>query len=216
MSSAVAGRFPSLLRWLGITLVVLLALQLLAVLSVNGWGEESFRQLLSSTLITQSPMALVGMLLMLLGARLEDPRSGPTPLRWTVCVISGVLALALLFTVPATISGDQSLSDQTNQSLQAQRGQLELAKAQLDNPKVLEQVIEQGVQNGQIPEAASDEEKKKAARAFMESQLQQAENQIKQAETRRDLALNQRRIGGTGTAVVLVIAFALLALAAVL
>jgi len=31
-----------------------------------------------------------------------------------------------------------------------------------------------------------------------------------------DLALNQRRIGGTGTAVVLVIAFALLALAAVL
>lgn len=216
MSSAVAGRFSSLLRWLGITLVVLLALQLLAVLSVNGWGDESFRQLLSSTLITQSPMALVGMLLMLLGARLEDPLSGPNPLRWTVCVISGILALALLFTVPATISGDQSLSDQTNQSLQAQRGQLELAKAQLDNPKVLEQVIDQGVQNGQIPEAASDEEKKKAARAFMESQLQQAENQIKQAETRRDLALNQRRIGGTGTAVVLVIAFALLALAAVL
>jgi len=216
VSSAVAGRFSSLLRWLGITLVVLLALQLLAVLSVNGWGDESFRQLLSSTLITQSPMALVGMLLMLLGARLEDPLSGPNPLRWTVCVISGVLALALLFTVPATISGDQSLSDQTNQSLQAQRGQLELAKAQLDNPKVLEQVIDQGVQNGQIPEAASDEEKKKAARAFMESQLQQAENQIKQAETRRDLALNQRRIGGTGTAVVLVIAFALLALAAVL
>lgn len=67
------------MRWLGITLVVLLALQLLAVLSVNGWGEESFRQLLSSTLITQSPMALVGMLLMLLGARLEDPQSGPTP-----------------------------------------------------------------------------------------------------------------------------------------
>lgn len=216
MSSAVAGRFPSLLRWLGITLVVLLALQLLAVLSVNGWDEESFRQLLSSTLITQSPMALVGMLLMLLGSRLEDPQSCPTPLRWTVCAISGVLALALLFTVPATISGDQSLSDQTNQSLQAQRGQLELAKAQLDNPKVLEQVIEQGVQNGQIPQAASDEEKQKAARAFMESQLQQAENQIKQAETRRDLALNQRRIGGTGTAVVLLIAFALLAMAAVL
>ena len=81
---------------------------------------------------------------------------------------------------------------------------------------VLEQVIEQGVQTGQIPETASEDEKKKAARAFMQSQLQQAENQIKQAETRRDLALNQRRIGGTGTAVVLVIAFALLALAAVL
>ena len=44
---------------------------------------------------------------------------------------------------------------------------------------MLEQVIEQAVQNGQIPQAASDEEKQKAARAFMESQLQQAENQIK-------------------------------------
>ena len=205
-----------MLRWLGITLVLLLALQLLAVLSVNGWGDESFRQLLSSTLITQSPMALVGMLLMLIAARLEDPQSGPTPLRWTVCVISGVLALALLFTVPATISAHQTLSDQANQLLQTERAKLAYFKEQLDNPQVLEQVIQEGVQNGQIPEGASDKEKKKAARTAMERRIQEGENQFQKAETASDLTLNQRWVGGTGTAVVLVIAFALLALAAVL
>ncbi len=216
MTTAAAGRFSTVLRWLGITLVVLLALQLLAVLSVNGWGDESFQQLLSSTLITQSPMALVGMLLMLLGARLDDPQSRRAPLHWVVCVLSGVLALCLVLTIPVNISGDRSLSDQTNQSLLAQRGQLEMARAQLDNPQVLDQVIEQGLQAGQIPESATEEQRKQAARSFMERQLQQAEAQIKQAENRRDLAVNQRRIGGTGTAVVLVIAFALIALVAVL
>jgi len=216
VTTAAAGRFSTVLRWLGITLVVLLLLQLLAVLSVNGWGDESFQQLLTSTLITQSPMALVGMLLMLLGARLDDPQTRRDPLHWVVCVVSGVLALALLLTIPVNISGERSLNEQTNQSLMAQRGQLEMARAQLDNPQVLDQVIDQGIQAGQIPESATEEQQKQAARSFMERQLQQAEAQIKQAESRRDLAVNQRRISGTGTAVVLVIAFALVALVAVL
>ena len=216
MSSATSGRFGTLLRWLGITLVVLLVLQLLAVLSVSNWGEESFRQLLATTLVTQSPMAFVGMLLMLIGQRLDEPVPGRTPLRWFVAVVSTVLALGLLVTIPVSISGDRAVSDQANQALLAQRGQLEMAKAQLENPQVLEQVIAQGVQAGQISADASDADKKKAAQAFMNRQLSQAEEQLKQAESRRDLAANQRRIGGTGTAVVLVVAFGLLALVAVL
>ena len=59
--------------------MVLLGLQLLAVLAVNGWGEESFQQLAASTLVSQSPMAFAGLLLMLIGARLEDPRAQRTP-----------------------------------------------------------------------------------------------------------------------------------------
>jgi hypothetical protein len=216
VSSATSGRFGTLLRWLGVTLVVLLVLQLLAVLSVSNWGEESFRQLLATTLVTQSPMAFVGMLLMLIGQRLDEPVPGRTPLRWFVAVVSTVLALGLLVTIPVSISGDRAVSDQANQALLAQRGQLEMAKAQLENPQVLEQVIAQGVQAGQISADASDADKKKAAQAFMNRQLSQAEEQLKQAESRRDLAANQRRIGGTGTAVVLVVAFGLLALVAVL
>lgn len=216
MSSATSGRFGTLLRWLGITLVVLLVLQLLAVLSVSNWGDESFRQLLATSLVTQSPMAFVGMLLMLIGQRLDEPVPGRTPLRWFVAVVSAVLALGLLLTIPVSISGDRAADDQANQALLAQRGQLEMAKAQLENPQLIEQVVAQGVQAGQIPADASDADKKKAAQAFMNRQLAQAEAQLKQAESRRDLAANQRRIGGTGTAVVLLVAFALLALVAVL
>jgi hypothetical protein len=216
VSSAAPGRFGNLFRWLGLTLVVLLALQLLAVLSVNGWGEEAFRQLVSTTLVTQSPMALVGMLLMLFGSRLEDPQARRTPLHWVVCVISGLLALGLLLTIPVTISGDRSISDQANQALMAQKGQLAMARAQLQNPQVIEQVIDQGEKAGQIPLEASDAEKEQAAKAFMDRQLQQADEQLAQAERRRDLAANQRRIGGTGTAVVLLVGFTLLAFLAVL
>jgi hypothetical protein len=201
---------------MGLSLVVLLALQLLAVLAVNGWGEEAFRQLLASTLVTQSPMALVGLLLMLLGSRLDDPQAGPTPLRWVVCVLSALLALGLLITIPLGISGDRTLSNQADQALQAQKGQLEMAKAQLENPQVIDQVIAQGQQAGQIPVDATAEQKRQAAKAFMDRQLQQADTQMQQAERRRDLATNQRRIGGTGTAIVLLVAFTLLALVAVL
>lgn len=216
MSSAASGRFGTLLRWLGLTLVSLLLLQLLGLLSVNGWGEESFRQLLATTLVNQSPMAFVGMLLMLIAQRLDEPVPVRTPLRWFVAVVSALLALALLAAIPVSLGADRALSDQTNQALLAQRGQLEMAKAQLENPEVIEQVIAQGEQAGQISVEASDADKQKAARSFMERQLGQAETQLKQAETRRDLAVNQRRIGGVGTAVVLVVAFTLLALAAVL
>ena len=216
MSSSATGRTSTLLRWLGFTLVLLLALQLLAVLAVNGWGEESFRQLVASTLATQSPLAFVGLLLMLLGSRLEDPHAGRTPLRWFVCILSGLLALALLVTIPVSISGDRTLSDQANQALLAQKGQLEMARTQLQNPQVVEQVIAQGEQAGQIPAAATNEQKQQAAKAFMDRQLKQADNQLKQAERRRDLASNQRRIGGTGAAIVLLVAFTLLAFAAVL
>ena len=63
---------------------------------------------------------------------------------------------------------------------------------------------------------APAEQKKQVATRFIETQLKQAENQVKQAERARDLAKNQRTIGGTGTNLVLAIAFTLLALASVL
>jgi 50S ribosomal subunit-associated GTPase HflX len=121
-----------------------------------------------------------------------------------------------LITIPLGISGDRTLSNQADQALQAQKGQLEMAKAQLENPQVIEQVIAQGQQAGQIPVDATAEQKRQAAKAFMDRQLQQADTQMQQAERRRDLATNQRRIGGTGTAIVLLVAFTLLALVAVL
>jgi hypothetical protein len=76
VSTASFGRLGHLLRWLGLTLVVLLALQLLVLLGSWNWSEEGYRQLLMDRLVTQSPMALVGLLLMLFGSGLDHPAAG--------------------------------------------------------------------------------------------------------------------------------------------
>ena len=216
MSTASFGRLGHLLRWLGLTLVVLLALQLLVLLGSWNWSEEGYRQLLMDRLVTQSPMALVGLLLMLFGSRLDHPAAGRTPLRLLVAVLGILLALAMLVAVPVSISGDRALSDQADQQLAARKGQLAMARAQMQNPQVIEQLIAQGEQAGQIPADATLEQKQQAAKAFMERQLQQADAQLQQQQRARDLTVNQRRFGGTGTAVVLAIGFVLVALVALL
>jgi hypothetical protein len=216
VSTASFGRLGHLLRWLGLTLVVLLALQLLVLLGSWNWSEEGYRQLLMDRLVTQSPMALVGLLLMLFGSRLDHPTAGRTPLRVLVAVLGILLALAMLVAVPVSISGDRALSDQADQQLAARKGQLAMARAQMQNPQVIEQLIAQGEQAGQIPADATPEQKQQAAKAFMERQLQQADAQLQQQQRARDLTVNQRRFGGTGTAVVLAIGFVLVALVALL
>jgi len=216
VSTASFGRLGHLLRWLGLTLVVLLALQLLVLLGSWNWAEEGYRQLLMDRLVNQSPMALVGLLLMLFGSRLDDPAAGRTPLRWLVAVVSILLAIALVVAVPVSISGDRSLSEQADQQLAARKGQLEMARAQMDNPQVIDQLIAQAAQAGQIPADATPEQQQAAAKSFMQRQLQQAEDQLQQQQRARDLTVNQRRYGGTGTAVVLAIGFVLLALVALL
>lgn len=216
MSTASFGRLGHLLRWLGLSLVVLLALQMLVLLGSWNWSEEGYRQLLMDRLVTQSPMALVGLLLMLFGSRLDHPAAGRSPLRWLVAVLAILLALANLVAIPVSISGDRALSDQADQQLAARKGQLAMARAQMQNPQVIEQLIAQAEQAGQIPADASPEQKQQAAKAFMERQLQQADDQLQQQQRARDLTVNQRRFGGTGTAVVLAIGFVLVALVALL
>jgi hypothetical protein len=196
--------------------VLLLGLQLLALLTVNGWGEESFKQLLVERLVNQSPMALVGLLLVLFGSRLDLPEQRFTPLRWVVCGISGLLAIALLVAIPVSIGGDRTLTEQADQALTAKKGQVAMARSQMQNPQVIDQVVLQGERAGQIPPDAPEAQKKEAATRFINGQLNQAEVQIKQAEKARDLAASQRSIAGTGTALVLAIAFTLVALASVL
>lgn len=216
MSSVTFGRLGFLLRWLGVTLVVLLLLQLSVLLPLWNWGEEGFRQLLVDRLVTQSPMALVGVLLMLFGSRLDHPAEGRTPLRWLVAALSALLAIALLVAVPVSISGDRAIADQTDQTIAAKRGQLEMARAQMENPEAINQFVRQAEQAGQLPPQGTDEQKRQMVKELMGRQLDQAEEQLKQQERARDLAVNQRRIGGTGTAAVLAISFVLVALVALL
>ncbi len=212
MGVATSGRLGHLLRWLGLTLVVLLGLQLLVLLASWNWGEEAYRQLLIDRLVTQSPMALVGLLLMLFGIRLDSPAEPRTPLAVLAGVLAILLAIANIIAVPVTISGDRALADQADQQLDARQGQLAMARAQLANPEAIDQFVDQAEQAGQLPRDASLEDKRKLVKQLMDRQLQQAEEQLAQQKQARDISVNQRRIGGTGTAVVLAVAFVLVAL----
>lgn len=215
VSTAPAGRLAPVLRWIGLTLVLLLALQLVVLLSGWNWSEESYRQLLVQVLVSQSPMALVGLVLMLLAARL-DAIAGRTPLRLLTGVVSALLALAMLVSVPISISGDRSLSDQADQQLQAGSAQVEMMRSQLQSatPEALDQLVQQADQAGQLPAQADAKQKRELVKQLMSNQIKRAEEQLDQQRKARDISVNQRRIGGTVSAVVLAVAFVLVALVA--
>ncbi len=205
-----------MLRWLGITLVVLLGLQMAVLLSAADWADGVFKQLLIERLVSQAPMGFIGLLLMLLGSRLDHPEKARPPIRWLVCVISALLAVVMIVVIPVSISGNQNLSGETDQTLEQQRGQLDMARQQSANPENVKMLGNQLSQAGQLPADASDEDKIQAAQTFIDKQLEQMQQQIQQGERQRNLAVNQRRYGGTLSAVILAIAFVLLALAAVI
>lgn len=216
MASASASRFSPLLRWMGITLVALLLLQMLGVLTLWDWGEEPFRQLVVDRLISQSPMALVGLLLMVVSSRLEEGSESRTPLLWTVCIISGLLAVLLTASLPVSFGGDQIMQQQSEQQLAAKKGQLEMARQQSKDPALQKQLIQQAEAAGQIPPGASDAQKTQFAKALIDRQLDQMEAQVKQVEQTSKITLGQRRYANSGGAVVLIIAFTILCLACVL
>ncbi|MFM9088911.1 MAG: HpsJ family protein [Cyanobium sp.] len=223
MSSATTGRLAPLLRWLGLTLVVLFGLQLLVLLASWNWALEPFRQVVVERLVGDAPMALVGLLLMMFGFRLDQVGSGRTALRWVVGVAAALLALAMVASVPVSISSAKVFAEQAQQAEAAiaqQAGQLEQQKRQVQDPAFIDQLIADAERQGRIPANASRELKQQKAREFIDSQikpqLERAEQQIGQARLGRDLAVQQRRFGGTGRAVVLAVAFVLVALVALL
>jgi hypothetical protein len=201
---------------MGLTLVVLTLLQLLAVVLLWDWQEEGFRQLVVERLINQSPMALIGLLLIYLSVRLDDDGDERSPALWAVCVISGLMAVLLTASLPVAFGGDQALQQQSEQQLASKRGQLEAARQQSKEPALVNQLIKQAEASGQVPPGATTAEKTQSARAFIDRQLQQMESQFKQAEQTSEVAINQRRLGGSAGAVVLIVAFTILCLGSVL
>jgi hypothetical protein len=219
-STVFPGRVAQLLRWLGLTMVVLMALQLTALLVSWNWDLEPFRQVFLDRLVGEGPMALVGLLLMLIAQRLEG-LSGRTPLRWLVGVLAIVLAIAMVVAVPLGVSSEAALAEEAQQqegAIAQQAMQLEMQKQQVQDPGFIDQLIAEAEREGRIPAGASDEEKKQRAREFIDTQirpqLEQAEQQLAQARFARNLAVQQRRFGVTGRAVALAIAFVLVAVVA--
>jgi hypothetical protein len=216
VSSFSPSRLPTLLRWMGGVQVLVLLLQLLSVLVANAWGEEAFRQLLAETLIKGSPLALLGLLLMLIADRLHQPGPDRTPLRWTVMVVSGLLALGLLFAVPVSVAGNGILESQADQAVTQKRTELDRARQESRNPQLIEALTGQLRQTGQVPPEATAAQVRQQVQRFIYGRLNQLQQQLNQAERARSLALGQRRFSGTAVALVMALAAAALAAAAVL
>ena len=209
-------RAAPLLRWLGITLVLLLALQIGVVLSAAEWSDGVFQQLLIERLVSLAPMGFVGLLLMLIGSRLDHPQQLRTPIRWVVCIISAVLAVVMIAVIPLGITGNQSLREEADQTLEQMRSELKMAESQSAQPETAKVFGEQLAQSGRLPADATEEDKIQAAQEFFETQLSGMRERVQQAERQRDLTINQRLFGGTISAAVLAVALVLLALGAVL
>ncbi|MFN9548594.1 MAG: HpsJ family protein [Cyanobacteriota bacterium] len=217
MAIASSDRFSPILRWMGITLVVLTLLQMFAVLALWDWQAEPYRQLVVERLIKESPMALVGLLFMHVSGRLDHQEGwGRSKLLWTVSILSGLMAVLLTAALPIVFGGDRMMQEQTDQQIAAKMSQLEMAREQSKNPQVLQQLLRQAEAAGQIPPGASEAQKLQTARAFVDRQMQQMEDQFKQAQQGGQLAINQRRYGTSIGAIVLIVAFTLLCLGSVL
>ena len=215
LGSGAGGRFGPLLRWLGLTMVVVLVLQMAAVLTGIDWADTATRPQVTGPLVAIAPMGFMGLLIALIGSRLDFPQQGATPLRWLVCLLSAVLAIGMIAAVPLSLSVNSSDGPAAQRLQQLTQTLSEARKVREDDNQV-KAIGEQLAQTEQLSADATAEDKRRAAENFVDTQIAQFEDQRKALENQLSRAESQRLIGGTGTAVVLAIAFALLALTAVL
>ena len=215
MTGTETGRLASLLRWLGLTMVFVLVLQMAAVLVGSDWSEEATSPQITGPLVALAPLGFIGLLTCLIGSRLENPQQQVTPLRAVVCVLSALLAIGMLVAVPMSLSSGAGDLSQA-QNIEQGRAAMKEARAFRDNPEQVASLGEQLAQAGQLAADASKDDKQRAAETMIDEQISQMATQLKRVESQKNRESQQRLIGGTATAVVLAIAFVLLALTAVI
>ena len=215
MTGTETGRLAPLLRWLGLTLVVILVLQMLAVLVGVDWGADAPRPQVTGPLVALAPLGFAGLLICLIGSRLDHPHQQCTPLRLLIAVLSALLALGMVIAVPISLDGGAGdVARQRN--LEQGREALKDARAFRADAAQVTSLGEQLAQAGQLAADATEDDKLRAAQKMVDDQIAQMEAQLKTVEAGQARESQQRFIGGTITAVVLAIAFALLAFTAVL
>ena len=215
MTGTETGRLASLLRWLGLTMVFVLVLQMAAVLVGSDWSAEATSPQITGPLVALAPLGFIGLLTCLIGSRLENPQQQVTPLRAVVCVLSALLAIGMLVAVPMSLSSGAGDLSQA-QNIEQGRAAMKEARAFRDNPEQVASLGEQLAQAGQLAADASKDDKRRAAETMIDEQISQMATQLKRVESQKNRESRQRLIGGTATAVVLAIAFVLLALTAVI
>ena len=215
MTGTETGRLASLLRWLGLTMVLVLVLQMAAVLVGSDWSVEATPPPITGPLVALAPLGFIGLLTCLIGSRLENPQQQVTPLRIVVCAFSALLAIGMVVAVPMSLSNGAGDLSKT-QNLEQGRAAMKEARAFRDDPEQVASLGEQLAQAGQLAADATDEDKLRAAKTMIDEQIDQMDTQLNRVESQQTRESRQRLIGGTATAVVLAVAFVLLALTAVI
>tara|TARA_B100001109_G_C18807399_1_gene447958 strand:- start:454 stop:1098 length:645 start_codon:yes stop_codon:yes gene_type:complete len=208
-------RFAPLLCWLGLTLIVVLVLQMAAVVVAIDWADTSRPPQLTGPLVALAPLGFLGLLVTLIASRLEHPQQRHTPLRWVVCGCSALLAAGMIAAIPMSLSSEAGDASQL-QNLDQGRQALKEARQFREDEQQVEALGEQLAQAGQLAADATADDKRRAAQVMVDEQIVQMESQLQRFEAQRTRESRQRLIGGTASAVVLAVAFALLALTAVL
>jgi hypothetical protein len=196
-------------------MVFVLVLQMAAVLVGSDWSAEATSLQITGPLVALAPLGFIGLLTCLIGSRLENPQQQVTPLRAVVCVLSALLAIGMLVAVPMSLNGGAGDLSQA-QNIEQGRAAMKEARAFRDNPEQVASLGEQLAQAGQLAADASKDDKQRAAETMIDEQISQMATQLKRVESQKNRESRQRLIGGTATAVVLAIAFVLLALTAVI
>jgi|TARA_B100001059_G_scaffold5352_1_gene4505 hypothetical protein len=196
-------------------MVFVLVLQMAAVLVGSDWSAEATSPQITGPLVALAPLGFIGLLTCLIGSRLENPQQQVTPLRAVVCVLSALLAIGMLVAVPMSLSSGAGDLSQA-QNIEQGRAAMKEARAFRDNPEQVASLGEQLAQAGQLAADASKDDKQRAAETMIDEQISQMATQLKRVESQKNRESRQRLIGGTATAVVLAIAFVLLALTAVI
>jgi hypothetical protein len=196
-------------------MVLVVVLQMAAVLVGSDWSAEATSPQITGPLVALAPLGFIGLLTCLIGSRLENPQQQVTPLRAVVCVLSALLAIGMLVAVPMSLSSGAGDLSQA-QNIEQGRAAMKEARAFRDNPEQVASLGEQLAQAGQLAADASKDDKQRAAETMIDEQISQMATQLKRVELQKNRESRQRLIGGTTTAVVLAIAFVLLALTAVI
>jgi hypothetical protein len=196
-------------------MVLVVVLQMAAVLVGSDWSAEATSPQITGPLVALAPLGFIGLLTCLIGSRLENPQQQVTPLRAVVCVLSALLAIGMLVAVPMSLSSGAGDLSQA-QNIEQGRAAMKEARAFRDNPEQVASLGEQLAQAGQLAADASKDDKQRAAETMIDEQISQMATQLKRVESQKNRESRQRLIGGTATAVVLAIAFVLLALTAVI
>ena len=195
-------------------MVAVLGLQLAALFTGFDWSDTAVRAQTMAAIVTLTPLGFLGLLVALIGSRLDHPDSGQTPLRWLICLISAALAVVMIAAVPFSMAEPPADSPRV-QNLTQGREAIAEARRFIEDEQQVKALGEQLAQAGQLAADATEEDKIRAAEQMVQSQITQMQDQLDKAEQQQSRESTQRLLGVTGSAVVMAIAFVLLALVAV-